>query len=392
MSSFGFVRDAVLIVIAIVATLTFIPGETTQAPVFQTPTETPQAQPLPLPQPETPPQIERPKSPTTPTPPPATKKPIPPAPPEPPKTPKVEELNITLERAIQSISTLATTQPASTTNDRVRAALVNIICTTKTAGPFESISGSGIIIDPRGVILTNAHVAQFYLLENYPTPGFVECVIRTGSPARPMYRAELMFLPPSWIRDNAHKIALENPTGNGERDYALLRITGAAGPTIVLPSLFPFLLVATSPPEIGDSVLQAGYAAGFLGGITVQKDLFASSAFSTVRDVFTYNANTVDLFSLGGSVVAQQGSSGGPVTNTDGVLMGVIATYSGSGDTSTRDLHAVTTAYIIRDFAEERGKSLQAVLSNENLANEVIIFNQLYAPAERAALIAALEK
>ena len=42
-----------------------------------------------------------------------------------------------------------------------RPALVNILCRPRGAGPIASpISGSGVIIDPRGVILTNAHVAQ----------------------------------------------------------------------------------------------------------------------------------------------------------------------------------------------------------------------------------------
>lgn len=306
--------------------------------------------------------------------------------------PKVEELGITLDDAIETIGNLAAGQTTGSVNDRVRAALVNIICSTDAAGPFESVSGSGVIIDPRGVILTNAHVAQFFLLKDYPYPDFVDCVIRTGSPARPMYKAELMFLPPTWVKDNAHKIDDEAPTGNGERDYALLRITGGVSSSISLPPLFPFLLVSVDSPPQGADVLQAGYAAGFLGGITIQNDLYASSAYTKVRDVYTFNANTVDLFSLGGSVVAQSGSSGGPVTNTDGVLVGVIVTSTGTGDTATRDLHALATSYIVRDFELERGKSLINVLSVENLAAEVEIFSKIFAPSERQALVNVIEK
>lgn len=306
---------------------------------------------------------------------------------------KVEDLGITLDDAIESINSLATgqTTTSQSVNDRVRAALVNILCTSDASGPFESISGSGIIIDPRGVILTNAHVGQFFLLKNYPTQGFVECVIRTGSPAYPRYTAELMFLPPSWVRDNAHKIDDEAPKGTGERDYALIRITGGVSPAITLPPRFPYLLVATTPPAVGDQVLQAGYAAGFLGGITIQNDLFASSAWTQIRDVFTFNANTVDLVALGGSIVAQSGSSGGPVVNQEAVTVGVIVTSSGTGDTSSRDLKAITTSYIVRDFEQERGKSLSQALSAD-LSQEVSIYNQVYAPSARAALVAEIEK
>src|ERR1700733_7735385 len=52
-------------------------------------------------------------------------------------------------------------------NTQTRAALVNIECTTIAGGTFEPISGSGVVIDSDGVILTNAHVAQFFLLRDY---------------------------------------------------------------------------------------------------------------------------------------------------------------------------------------------------------------------------------
>jgi hypothetical protein len=200
-----------------------------------------------------------------------------------------------------------------------------------------------------------------------------------------------MFLPHSWVRDNARKITQEAPTGTGERDYALLRITGGVSSSITLPPQFPFLLISVNPPDIGTDVLQAGYAAGFLGSISIQSDLYASSAWTKIRDIFTFNANTVDLLALGGSIVAQSGSSGGPVVNQDGVIVGVIVTNTGSGDTSTRDLHALSSAYIVRDFESERGKSLSQTLSND-LAAEVDIFNRVYFENLKAQLVAALEK
>ncbi len=320
---------------------------------------------------------------------PAAPKPKPVAPVVVPPTPKVEDLNITLTDAITSINNLAGSSTPSV-NDRVRSALVNILCSTVASGPYESTSASGVIIDPRGVVLTNAHVAQFLLLKDYPSPNFVQCIVRTGSPASPKYTAELLFISPSWVAKNADKLDDDVPRGNGEHDYALLRITGAVGPSITLPSEFPFVLTSLGTVPQSTDVLVAGYAAGFLGGISVIKDLYASSAFSKIGNVYSYDGVNVDLYSVGGTIVAQQGSSGGAVTTTDGTLVGLIVTSTQAEVTSERDLRALATSYIIRDFETERSKSLQSVLSSD-LATEAATFNQLYSPLLKQKLVDVLE-
>ena len=275
-------------------------------------------------------------------------------------------------------------------NDVVRGSLVNIICLTETSGLFNSISASGVIIDSRGVILTNAHVAQFFLLKDYPEANFVQCTVRTGSPAEPKYTAELLYLPPSWIEDNAQKIDDARPTGNGEHDYALVRITGMVNKNIALPSSFPALSVALGIPDTDDSVLVAGYPAGFLGGITIAKELYAASAQAQVGQLYTFGSQSIDLFSIGGSVVAQQGSSGGAVANGKGTLVGVIVTSSDSPNTASRDLRALTTQYVISDFEKESGISLASFLSG-SLVERAQAFKQNVAPALTKALVDVLE-
>lgn len=280
---------------------------------------------------------------------------------------------------------------SSALNDLVRGSIVNIICTTATGGSLNSISASGVMIEPRGVIITNAHVGQYFLLKDYPRPNFVECIIRTGSPATPKYTAELLFLPPSWIEKNASKINDDRPTGNGEYDYALLRITGSVNPKNPVPSSFPFLRIAITAPDEGQPALVAGYPAGFLGGITVQKELYASSATTHIGELFTFVSETVDLFSLGGTVVSQQGSSGGAATNSDGTLIGVIATASDGTDTASRDLRAISTRYIIESFQKESGVSLASYLNGDLIA-EARDFQKSVAPGLTATLISAIEK
>lgn len=278
----------------------------------------------------------------------------------------------------------------STLNEKVRAAVVNIVCVTESGGVFNSISASGVVIEERGVILTNAHVAQYFLLRDYPTKGFVDCYIRTGSPATPAYTAELLFIPPSWIAKNAQKIDDTAPTGNGEHDYALLRITGTLNESTTLPNSFFSLPIATAEPKQGETTLLAGYPAGFLGGITVAKELYQASSLVAVRELYTFGTNTADLFSIGGSVVAQKGSSGGAVANDSGELLGLIVTSTAAEDTASRDLRAIATTYLIRDFEKESGTPLFAYLAGD-VALRAQQFALGIAPTLTQTLINALQ-
>lgn len=278
------------------------------------------------------------------------------------------------------------------TNEITREALVNIFCTTKSGGSFKPITGSGIVIDERGIILTNAHVAQYYLLKDYLVNDFVNCVIRTGSPAKSLYKAELVFISPSWISVNSSNIIEQNPKGTGEDDYALLRITERTDPNKALPEQFPFIKpLYTSDVDVGDNVLLAAYPAGFLSGITISKDLYISSAITKIIEVFTFKGGTLDLFSIGGSVVAQQGSSGGAVVDIDNKLLGIIVTSSTADNTKDRDLRAITIAHINRSFVKDTGFDLQTFLSG-NIEAEADAFNENIAPNLTQLLVDELEK
>lgn len=298
----------------------------------------------------------------------------------------------------QSTSTNATTEPPpvpenpadEAVSSNVRAAVVNIICTTQASGSFSSISGSGVFIDPRGVILTNSHVAQYFLLKDYPSPGFVSCVIRSGSPAQALYTADLLYLPPPWMAINAYKINQSDPTGDGQHDYAFLLVTGTVNPSMQLPTSFPALPISIEPPTAEEDVLLAAYPAQFLGGITIAENLYETSAESTVGDLYTFATSTLDLFSVGGTVVAQKGSSGGAVTDGNGNLLGLIVTASEGTDTASSDLRALSTPYIISDFQEASGVPLQTFL-NRNLLDEEEQFSLNTEPELRTELENALQ-
>lgn len=239
----------------------------------------------------------------------------------------------------------------------LRSALVNIICYVSAGSGLHSVSASGIFIDPKGIILTNAHVAQYLLL----TDKGADCTIRTGSPATGGYEVKLIFISPAWLRANATILTQTNPIGTGEHDFALLAVTKSTT-TRPLPSSFSFISLATTPPSAGTPVVIATYGAQFLASSQVQSSLFPTVVFGSVKDIFTFASTTIDVLALGGSAAAQEGSSGGGVADARGELIGTITTSTVEGSTDTRSLSAITASYIRSAYASETGEALDLLL------------------------------
>lgn len=240
----------------------------------------------------------------------------------------------------------------------LRAALVNIICYAPVGTKLRSISGSGIFINPKGIILTNAHIAQYFLLADRT----VSCTIRSGSPATDSYDASLIYLPSIWINANAKVLTETNPSGTGEYDFAFLAVTKSASRD-ALPTTFPFIPLAISPPNTGTPVVIASYGAQFLESSQIQSSLFPTIVFGSVKDIFTFASTTIDVLALGGSVAAQEGSSGGGVASGNGELVGTITTSTIKGSTDTRALDAITASYIRAEYANETGSALDILLA-----------------------------
>lgn len=241
----------------------------------------------------------------------------------------------------------------------LRAALVNIVCYAPAGSGLHSISGSGVFIDQKGIIVTNAHIAQYFLLASRG----VSCDIRAGSPAADKYDAALAYIPPEWVSANASVLAQTAPIGTGEYDFAFLAVTKSANSS-TLPSSFPHIpLAASAPSRYGAPVVIASYGAQFLAPGQIQSALFPTIVFGSVKDVFTFASSTVDVLALGGSAAAQEGSSGGGVADASGALTGVITTSTTEGATDTRKLDAITAAYIRAEYARETGHALDALLA-----------------------------
>lgn len=246
----------------------------------------------------------------------------------------------------------------------LRSADVNIICIPKDRSK-KAVSGSGVIIDSRGIIITAAHVAQYFLLQDYPARESTTCVIRNGSPAQSAYTAQLIYISKAWVSKNAGILNNATPVGTGENDFAFLAITGTTNGAS-LPTSFPYVSLSSEIPSANEPIVLGSYAAEFKTVQNVQVALYPTLVFGSIREIYTFEKDTVDLIALGGGAAAQEGSSGGGVVNANGQLIGLITTSSNEDDFTKRDLHAITPEHIARSFAADMGQDLLPYLKSDS--------------------------
>lgn len=272
--------------------------------------------------------------------------------------------SVQAERVTQSYTT-PPLPPAAVAHAALQAT-VNIVCDSKN-GSIKAISGSGVIIDPRGVILTNAHIAQYVLLASDSSFG-VSCVVRIGSPAVNAWRVAPLFIPASWVKKHAANIIDTDTKSTGEYDFGLLLITASAG--LPRPHSFPALPFDTREAIAftDDSAIVTGYPAEFAPQFSGHHTLYAAITPTTVGQLMTFDGGTVDMVSLGGVPAAQGGSSGGAVVNAWGFLVGIVTTTTDAPTTAQRDLRAITLAHIDRNMRLFTGNSLAQFLERDTSA------------------------
>ncbi len=268
------------------------------------------------------------------------------------------------------------------------SSIVNIFCTFTTKQSIRTTTGTGFFIDSDGIIMTNAHIAQFLLLEKTDAFGDAKCTVRIGSPAVARYEAELLYISPTWVQENAALIDDAAPMGTGERDYALLYISGdlAGWP---LPAEFPALpfdseLLPTSIREA--QVVAAGYPAQDLLEHGSSAALNGKAAATTISELYTFGSNYADVFSVRGSSVGAQGSSGGPIVNEEGEVIGMIATRGDDTVDGSGSLRAITLSHINRSMKEESGFTLE-----ENLGGDLPYRAKIFADTMSPFLLSILE-
>lgn len=268
-------------------------------------------------------------------------------------------------------STIRTGSSTVATSGNLGESIVNIYCLQKGDGYKRITSGTGFLIDEQGVILTNAHVGQFLLLESLPDRYDIDCTVRVGQTSEAAYDAELLYISPSWLLENVDLIKDLKPKGTGENDFALLYITEAVNGHSK-PDSFTYLQPATSPlltSVKGDTVILVGYpSTGIASGTRMV-------ATTTITDLYTFDSGKADIFSVEATPLGYHGVSGGPVIDHLGRAIGVITTK----DPNTTVLNAITLAHIDRSIKQETGSDLMTILSGD-LSYRVKLFNATIAP------------
>ena len=127
-------------------------------------------------------------------------------------------------------------------------------------------------------------------------------IARKSRSATERYGGTLLYLPVPWIVRHAKYIDNPEPRGTGEDDYAFLLITEIADGGSFFPTVFPFVTPKTSQLRIkkDDFVLLSGYPTKTttVEDVAVLETINIVSTFAIIGELFTFDSDTLDLFSL----------------------------------------------------------------------------------------------
>ena len=252
-------------------------------------------------------------------------------------------------------------QKETTISSSIENVSVNILCLRQTGNKINLATGSGVIISSSGVVLTNSHVAQHFLLKD---AGY-KCSIRRENIPLYGFNAVPLYISEGWIEENYKQINNSSPTGTGKYDYALLLITSNTNPTISLPK-FPSLKLNTSSNflSVGDNVSVAGYPSVMTTSLEIAKNSSLVLDQAKIREVFTLGNNTVDVVSTTDTKVAQRGASGGGLFKNN-ELGGIVVSTNHGSSPGNFVVNVLTLDYINRELKNETGKTLSEFLSSD---------------------------
>ncbi len=255
---------------------------------------------------------------------------------------KIDEAN----QAIKEIEVKNTPPPPRLSQqelyDKASSRVVNFFC--EYSNGVET--ASGVIISPNGYILSNAHVAEAFVNQNY------ECKIRQGSPAKNIGYAKIVMFPSAYTNSN------KNNWEGHANDVSIWKITrSASGEPIT--SAFPYYSIDTNYlPKKDQPLATFSYPGELLGYEVLLKNLNMLFGETIVSE---FNA---DFIVSGMSLSSQSGSSGGILADVytnkfAGLIFGVTTTIN----INERKLFSLSPYAIDRVVRNETGLSLAEFLN-----------------------------
>ncbi len=191
--------------------------------------------------------------------------------------------------------------------DKAVSRVVNFFCEYNNGVE----TASGVIISSNGYILTNAHVAEAFVNQNY------ECKIRQGSPARNIGYAKIVMFPKAYTSSGG------NSWEGHANDVSIWKFTRSANSDEALPKEFPYYSIDPNYlPKKDQPLATFSYPGELLGYEILLKSLNMLFGETIVND---FNA---DFIASGMSLSSQSGSSGGILVdiytnNFAGLIFGV---------------------------------------------------------------------
>lgn len=226
--------------------------------------------------------------------------------------------------------------------DRFSGSVIQVLCHSRE----ELFTASGVIVNDRGLVLTNGHVAQIVA-----DTGPKNCQARHGNPAERFAGLEVAY-----IADITLKIP---ETEVPQRDLAFLRL-------VEPESLFSVAPVSVALLERGEHVLTLGYPSEFLQSIITSANsnlVFSALAVGGYADVDD-NLSTAEGYVFIGGIILQQGSSGTAIFTRRGEVAALMFATTKGATTADRKGIALTTPYMDKVLRLETGQGLLEFVEN----------------------------
>ncbi len=283
---------------------------------------------------------------------PAEPKPPPPSWPTPRPAPeeiRPSENRITQNKETEVIPPAAPAPPPPALKDqefysRTAGAVIQILC----QNPSELFAASGTVVNERGLVITNAHVAE--IIEKSGEPN---CQARSGSPADSFAKIEVVFI--------ASTTAKIGETQVPQRDFAFLRLLEPRGP-ISAVEIDPNYLGGA-----GEWFFTLGYPSEFLQALATSVNsnrVFSKLAVAGITDI-DGNLQTPDGYIFRGGLILQQGSSGTALFSAwSGKVVGLVFATTKGQTTEDREGVALATPYIDRILRLETGQGLEEFVAS----------------------------